>query len=273
MTNSHARVFVKVYYKYKFKKYFYKGDQIMKYNLSLITTRILIIIAITVTSVFTLYAQQKAFNEILIYVKQKAIDVPLDYKGEIELNANSIKSQLLLSTLKKYKINKLKRAYVNFNLSDTLRFTKEGRHIKMLNLARLYKIEIPEGVLVDSIKTSLSRVPEVIYAEKNGGWRLYTTDPDYSKQWYLKNTGQSGGYVGADIKAEDAWQIFKGSTNIKIGIIDTGVKTNHEDLSGKTTGDNPDYNWHDPSGYYIYSHGTHVAGIAAAKTNNEVLPL
>ncbi|GEM_PF-855541 len=241
----------------------------MKSKLFKIVLKIFIIIAIIFTSVSTLYAQQKVTNEILFYVKSKTVDVPLSYSGEFEINTNSIKSQRLLITLKKYKIKNIKRAYVNFNLEDTLRFTKEGKPIKMLNLARLYKLKIPKGIIVDSLIKSLSRVPEVIYAEKNGGWKLYSiNDPYYHKQWYLKNTGQSGGYVGADIKAEDAWQIFKGSSNIKIGIIDSGVKTNHEDLSGKTTGDNPDYNWHDPDWYYSYAHGTHVAGIAAAKTNN-----
>ena len=240
----------------------------MKSKLYKIFTAISIFIAISFTNVSTFYAQQKAANEILLYVKSKTVNVPISYSGEIKLSTNSIKSQQLFSILKKYKIKKMERAYVNFNLEDTLRFTKDGKPIKMLNLARLYKIQLPEEIILDSVIAYLDKVPEIIYAEKNGGWQLYTADPDYSKQWYLKNTGQSGGYVGADIKAEDAWQIFKGSSNIKIGIIDTGVKTNHEDLSGKTTGDNPDYNWHDPHWYYSYSHGTHVAGIAAAKTNN-----
>jgi hypothetical protein len=76
----------------------------------------------------------------------------------------------------------------------------------------------------------------------------------------LTNTGQGGGTAGADIKAPDAWNIFTGSASIKIAIIDNGVLTNHEELSGKASGDAP---------VDIVYHGTHVAGIAAAKANNE----
>jgi hypothetical protein len=138
----------------------------------------------------------------------------------------------------------------------------------MLNLAHLYKVTVSPPYVQDSVIAALARLSDVVYAERNGGWQLHTNDQHYGKQWYLKNTGQSGGTVGTDIKAEDAWQIFTGSSQRKIGIIDAGVKTDHEDLTGKVSGDDPDYNWHDPYWYYSYAHGTHVAGIASARTGN-----
>ncbi len=75
------------------------------------------------------------------------------------------------------------------------------------------------------------------------------------------NYGQSGGTDDADIDAPEAWGIFKGSSNIKIGIIDGGVENWHEDLSGKVSGD---------TGWGWNGHGFHVAGIAAANTDNSV---
>jgi subtilisin family serine protease len=44
----------------------------------------------------------------------------------------------------------------------------------------------------------------------------------------------------------------------KIAIVDRGVYSSHEDLEGKVSGD----------GDYDGFHGTHVAGIAAANSNN-----
>ncbi|MGL4552641.1 MAG: S8 family serine peptidase [Gemmataceae bacterium] len=55
-------------------------------------------------------------------------------------------------------------------------------------------------------------------------------DPRYAEQWALKNTGQVGGKVGADIGASRAWDVTRGSTRITVSVMDTGVDYTHEDL-------------------------------------------
>jgi hypothetical protein len=59
-----------------------------------------------------------------------------------------------------------------------------------------------------------------------------TNDPYYSQQWNLMNTGQNNGVSGIDIKAEQAWAITTGNSNIRVAVIDDGVE-NHADLSGR----------------------------------------
>src|SRR5262245_21243031 len=46
----------------------------------------------------------------------------------------------------------------------------------------------------------------------------------------MQNTGQSAGTVGADIDANDAWDLTTGSTKVVVGIIDTGIDYRHQDL-------------------------------------------
>ena len=54
-------------------------------------------------------------------------------------------------------------------------------------------------------------------------------DPLFPRQWYLRNTGQSGGTPGEDINVLPAWEIATGE-GVTIGFIDGAVELGHPDL-------------------------------------------
>jgi thermitase len=87
-------------------------------------------------------------------------------------------------------------------------------------------------------------------------------DPRRPKQWQL---------VGAKQNLYNAWNLSKGSSTKKIAIIDTGVDMDHPDIGTKLlkTQDWDFVNW-DSNPQDDHNHGSHVAGIAAAKLNNGV---
>jgi len=99
---------------------------------------------------------------------------------------------------------------------------------------------------------------------------VLASDPYYTNQYYLKNTGQTGGTSGVDINIEPAWAIPVGNTNIRVAVIDDGVEA-HEDLGtrllqGYTPRSATGYGAPTASG----AHGEACAGIVAATKDNSL---
>ncbi len=98
------------------------------------------------------------------------------------------------------------------------------------------------------------------------GKLLGSNDPEFSKQYYLENSNGE-----PDINIEAAWAITKGSPNVIIAVIDEGVDNANTDISANIwSGYGWDYVGNDsyPHPEDDEHHGTSVAGIIAAETNN-----
>ena len=90
-------------------------------------------------------------------------------------------------------------------------------------------------------------------------------------QWHLRNTGARGGVAGVDLNVTAAWDNFRGA-GVRIGMLDDGLDLLHPDLSPNVDLVNShDFNDHDddPSPAAGDLHGTAVAGLAAARGDNE----
>jgi len=128
---------------------------------------------------------------------------------------------------------------------------------------------------------TLNRSASVEYAEPNVELHALAipNDAQFSQLYGLNNTGQTGGLADADIDAPEGWDAgglgsFPATGGVKVGIVDTGIDANHEDLSGKLVdcgrastlfGTVSNGNCADDN-----DHGTHVSGTIAAKANNGV---
>ncbi|HDR04508.1 MAG TPA: choice-of-anchor D domain-containing protein, partial [Candidatus Marinimicrobia bacterium] len=166
------------------------------------------------------------------------------------------------------------------------------------DLVRKYRLldvelwSISDATSVSVALSALANDPRIIYAEPD--WRISLNitpnDPQFSQLWGMHNTGQTGGTPDADINAPEAWNTGTGGSVI-IGVIDTGVDYNHNDLSANiwtNTGEIPGNGIDDDGNGYIddihgydfvnndgdpmddHSHGTHCSGTIAARGNNGI---
>ncbi len=205
------------------------------------------------------FGQRDPSKEILIFFKHGASREPIVLNGETVFQA-AIKSSRLKSDLLKLGINEagLEIANPRFNEADTMKIMQDGSIIKQLNMARLFRLKVPEGKSLKELLEAISKLPEVLYAEANGTVvpLAIPSDTRYNEQWGLHNNIN----VGADIHAEAAWDIYTGNQNNIIAIIDGGTDATHVDLNDKISGGDTGFGW--------AGHGIHVSGIAAAESNN-----
>jgi thermitase len=130
-------------------------------------------------------------------------------------------------------------------------------------------VKLQRGEKVERKIAAYEALPGVTYAEPNFLVRAALAppnDPSYGSQWNLAKIHELAG-----------WSVYPGSyvarSVVKLGVVDTGVDSAHEDLNdgrvlvdlganclrGMCSAD---------SALDDNGHGTHVAGIAAAETNN-----
>ncbi|HBE84194.1 MAG TPA: hypothetical protein DDW24_15630 [Blastocatellia bacterium] len=114
-------------------------------------------------------------------------------------------------------------------------------------------------------------------------------DPHFADQWALNNDGSGGGRKGAHIDALKAWNITKGSSEVVVAVLDTGVDYTHPDLISNMwirPENVPQYSdgelgaFNDRYGFNAVDnaadpmdengHGTHCAGVIGAEGDNEL---
>ncbi|MGZ5423216.1 MAG: S8 family peptidase [Candidatus Aminicenantales bacterium] len=144
----------------------------------------------------------------------------------------------------------------------------------------VYSVRTAAGVSVTETLAMLRRNGDIELARPDYRARLadVPNDPYFlNYQYNLRNRGgildispdiQPQTTAGADIKATTAWDVTKGGAETIIAIVDTGVDRTHPELVSKLVSSGHDFANNDDDATDDVWHGTHVAGIAAADTNN-----
>jgi serine protease len=163
--------------------------------------------------------------------------------------------------------------------------------LKYKPLERSYRIKFQDPTQVFAVLEALKQLPGVAFTERVPEYYSFLTPNDPS--FTVNTTTQWGLYK---IQAPLAWDITTGTPSTLVAVVDDAVKINHQDLTGNLwtnpgeiagNGIDDDGNGYidDVNGWDAadldnnanppgtatnsnFTHGTHCAGIVAAKTNN-----
>jgi len=207
-----------------------------------------------------IFGQKVPSNQILVYfnsgIGQESSFINGQLKKSAKVNSENLKTSLSQIGIEE---SMIEVALPEFDSKDTIKSFENGIRLHQPDMTKLYKIKFPSNIKVTEIINTLNKLPQVGFAHEDGKTKtdLAPNDTQYQNgnMWHLNNTATPG----ADIHALNAWDIYTGNSNNIIAILDYGVDIAHRDLDNKISGGD--------SGYSV-SHGTHVAGIASAESNN-----
>lgn len=128
--------------------------------------------------------------------------------------------------------------------TDKMHAAMKAKRLRSFKLISADVVELPEDTNLDKVIEAYKAQPGVAYAEPNYEVHALAlpNDPNFNNLWGMNNTGQTGGTTDADIDAPEAWEFTKGSHEIIVGVIDTGVDYNHEDLAANMWVNEAEYN-------------------------------
>ncbi len=175
---------------------------------------------------------------------------------------SAARSRVLAATLQAWEASAIRPLFEGFANPELAR---------QLGLDRYFRIETPSGTDTPALVADLGRfgaLVESVELDAFGETAAIPSDPDFQLQWGMLNDGTAG-LAGADVNITPGWDLVTGNPDQVLAVLDAGMDPHTEFagrlIPGRNTAANPD---NDDTSDVCISHGTHVAGIAAANANN-----
>ncbi len=200
-------------------------------------------------------------GEVIVRFEPGVVELPEGGIGRLE----AICDESLRRLAQRYQIFQVKRVFRDAKPYPEEVVSATGEVVVLNNVWDVYLLRFPEELDVWEVVDSLRSYPQCIYAEPNFVVEMMRVPNDsvFIEQWSLPR-----------IAMPNTWEDEVGKPAVKIGILDTGVDYFHRELgSGFGPGYKVEGGWdyvnNDSDPRDDNNHGTHVAGIASAITNNQ----
>jgi len=251
---------------------------------------------VAVVSLICLFAFLLGLNQLQLSAqkKQDRIASPVTQKNKVKFGENIatdspnnlLKRIKIINTLytkstgKNYSSEKIIVKFkpeLSVQSTETILKAYQPKAYHLIPRVEAYVVQVGPETTVEETLSALQSNPDVLYAEPDYKLRLCTTPNDqlFKYQYALSNPGgvlqipgSPTGKPQADIKITGAWDYVKGDPNVLVAVLDTGVDYTHPDLVNKVISHGKDFVNNDDDAYDDQGHGTHVAGIIGAETNN-----
>lgn len=132
-----------------------------------------------------------------------------------------------------------------------------GKSIARIAQLDIHVVELPPHASEQAVANLLKHHPHLKFAEVDAAVapNVVPNDTYYTNAWHLSK-----------MDAPSAWNTSVGS-GVTVAVLDTGVDANHPDLAGQLV---QGWNTYDNNSNSsdVYGHGTKVAGVVAAASNN-----
>lgn len=218
----------------------------------------------------------------------EVVDSPI--QAEFDENLEYVESEVVVK-LKENKVDL--ESYSGDVVLNGLEIVNDVESQKLMESENLVLMQTGNDENTDQLIQKLEKSVFVEYAEPNFVRSLNAVPNDslFNLQWGHNNTGQivdnKVGTADADVDAPEAYDIFTGSGDVVVAVLDSGILRTHDDLAANLwdgssscrdesnsviAGGCPNNGWdfvnNDNNPADDNGHGTFVAGVISGKGNN-----
>ncbi|MFZ3580397.1 S8 family serine peptidase [Virgibacillus sp. DJP39] len=209
--------------------------------------------------------QDRYFGENLIISQSSQLSVNPDaYFEEFRKSYTKNDTDFRIQSEKSIDLSNVNNRGILLKVKEGVTFNPEVFDVRIQSVSEqlksnnIYLVTVPEQYGYSSTLNQLKEDSSIVYA--NPDYIIESSyipsDPQFAEQWYLDK-----------IDMPEAWDINKGSSDITIAVLDSGVNANHPDLQGRVLA-GYDFVNDDTDASDDNSHGTHVSGIIASNSNS-----